>query len=39
MRGRRLENPEAYSLKYLADVFGPSTTQIPADRLSQLYGM
>jgi hypothetical protein len=35
MRGRRLENPEAYSLEYVEDVFGPRTTQMPADRLPQ----
>ncbi len=31
----RLEKPEAYSLEYVGDFFGPSTTQIPADRLPQ----
>jgi hypothetical protein len=33
MRGRRLEKQEAYSLEYGEDVFGPRTTQMPADRL------
>jgi hypothetical protein len=35
MRGRRREKPEAYSLEYVEDVFGPRTTQMPADRLPQ----
>jgi hypothetical protein len=39
MRGRRLEKPEAYSLKYVEDFFEPRTTQMPADRLPQQNGM
>jgi hypothetical protein len=35
MRGRRFEKPEAYSLEYVEDFFGPRTTQMPADRLPQ----
>jgi hypothetical protein len=35
MRGRRLEKPEAYSLEYVEDFFGPRTTQMLADRLLQ----
>ncbi len=27
------KKPEAYSLEYVEDFFGPRTTQIPADRL------
>jgi hypothetical protein len=27
MRGRSPEKPEAYSLEYVEDFFGPSTTQ------------
>ena len=29
------KNPEAYSLEYVEDCFGPRTTQMPADRLPQ----
>jgi hypothetical protein len=29
------KKPEAYSLEYVEDVFGPRTTQMPADRLPQ----
>ena len=29
------KKPEAYSLKYVEDLFGPSTTQMPADHLPQ----
>ena len=37
MRGARCEaagpeKPEVYSLEYIEDVFGPSTTQMVADR-------
>jgi hypothetical protein len=35
MSGARLENPEAYSLKYVEEFFEPRTTQMPADRLPQ----
>ncbi|TKS59757.1 MAG: hypothetical protein EWM72_01942 [Nitrospira sp.] len=35
MRGRRLEKPEAYSLEYVENFFGPRTTQMPANRLTQ----
>ena len=35
MRGRRLEKLEAYSLEHVEDFFGPSTTQMPVDRLPQ----
>jgi hypothetical protein len=35
MRGRRLEKPEAYSLEYVEDFFGPRTAQVLADRLLQ----
>jgi hypothetical protein len=27
--------PEAYSLEYVEDFFGPRTTQMPSDRLPQ----
>ena len=27
--------PESYSLEYVEDFFGPSTTQMPADHLPQ----
>ena len=29
------KKPEAYSLGYVEDFFGPRTTQMPADRLPQ----
>jgi hypothetical protein len=29
------KKPEAYSLEYGEDFFGPRTTQMPADRLPQ----
>jgi hypothetical protein len=29
------KKPEAYSLEYVEDFFGPRTTQMPADRLPQ----
>ena len=35
MRGRRPGKPEAYSLEYVEDFFGPSTTQMVADRSPQ----
>ncbi len=35
MLGRRLEKPEAYSLEYGEDFFGPRTMQMLADRLPQ----
>lgn len=35
MQGRRLQKPEAYSLRYVEDFLGPRTMQIPADRLLQ----
>ena len=35
VRGRRLEKPEAYSLEYVEDVFGPSTTQMGTHRVPQ----
>jgi hypothetical protein len=30
-----LEKPEAYSLEYVEDFFGPSTTQMVTDRSPQ----
>jgi hypothetical protein len=30
-----LEKPEAYSLEYVEDFFGPRTTQLAADRSPQ----
>ncbi len=35
MRGRRSGKPEVYSLEYMEDFFGPSTTQLVADRSLQ----
>jgi hypothetical protein len=40
MRGARCEaagpeKPEVYSLEYIEDFFGPSTTQMVADRSPQ----
>ena len=35
MRGAGLKKPEAYSLEYVEDFFGPRRTQMPADRLPQ----
>ena len=35
MHGRRLEKPQANWLGYVEDFFGPTTTQMPADRLPQ----
>jgi hypothetical protein len=32
MSGARLEKPEAYSLEYVEDFFGPRTTQLVADQ-------
>jgi hypothetical protein len=29
------KKPEAYSLEYVEDCFGPRTTQMPVDRLPQ----
>ncbi len=34
-----MKKPEAYSLEYGEDFFGPRTTQMPADRLPQQNGM
>ena len=39
MRGRRLENPDTYSLKYDEDFFGPGTTQMPTVPSPQQNGM
>ena len=33
------KTPEAYSLEYVEDFFGPRTTQILADRLPQQNGI
>jgi hypothetical protein len=33
------KKPEAYSLEYVEDVFGPRTTQMPANRLPQQNGI
>jgi len=33
------KKPEAYSLKYVEDFFGPGTTQMAADHLPQKNGM
>jgi hypothetical protein len=33
------KKPEAYSLEYVEDFFGPRTTQMPADRLPQQNGI
>jgi hypothetical protein len=38
-RPQARKKPEAYSLEYVEDVFGPRTTQMPADRLPQQNGM
>jgi len=35
MRDRKREKPEAYSLEYVEDFFGPRTMQMLADRLPQ----
>ncbi len=32
MHGRRPGKPEMYSLEYIEDFFGPSTTQMAAER-------
>jgi hypothetical protein len=34
-RSQARKKREAYSLEYVEDVFGPRTTQMPADRLPQ----
>ena len=39
MRGRSSKKPEAYWLEYVGDLFGPSTTKMPADRLPQQNGL
>lgn len=39
MQGCGHEQPEAYSLDYVEDVFWPSTTQMPAARVPQQNGM
>ncbi len=33
------KKPEAYSLEYVEDFFGPRTTQMPAARLPQQNGI
>ena len=33
-----LKNVEAYSLEYVEDCFGPTTTRMPADRFPQQNG-
>ena len=33
------KKPEAYSLEYVEDCFGPRTTQMPADHLPQQNGI
>jgi len=35
MQGRRPGKPEVYLLEYIEDFFGPSTTQMVADRSPQ----
>jgi hypothetical protein len=39
VRPQVLKKPEAYSLEYVEDVFGPRTTQMSADRLPQQNGI
>ena len=39
MSGAGSKKPEAYPLEYGKNFFGPSTTQMPADRLPQQNGM